>query len=394
MAERHSNLGYIAIKKQSAAATAVTPDTYLLGYEEDFTTDGHFDEINPIAGQAFKRWDVLRGIRSHGGSFTVQAEPNTAGYLFDMFTNRTATSGSDPYTHTFKFNSTDSNYYTLDLGYVSQVVRFWGVAASDITPSFEGNEMRLTVGASALYSWAGREVSTVTGAGPYTITFKTDYVSNPTAGLVVGDLIQLYDVSAVAYINAVVDTIENTTQITVSENVSAGAAGDFVTLRPATPSFTLKPAFTWGNTEFRFADTAANALTATHTPLEPDSAWHLMHEFEDPEGAKRSGSHDPAALVRMQGDAELNIKKYFDTPLDLEYFNALTKRACVIRHFSYDGSNTYELRVTLNNLTLQNPQPHLATEEILYSELALLPQYDTSDTQAVDIKVLNAVSTI
>lgn len=392
MAERHSNLGYIAFKKETTKGTAVTPNVYVPAYSESLTTAWNHVEDNPIVGNKFKRFAMIPGQRGHTGSITVMGEPNTIGYLFDMLLKKGSTTGSDPYTHPFTLIASNPNSYTVDISYVSHVVRFMGVEASAITPGWEDNEMRPEINLSALKSFSARTVASKSGSGPYTVVFDTTYDPSPTDGLVVGDLIQFYDVSENAYINAEVDSIASTTSITVSEDVSALGSGDICTLRPATPSFTLATPFLWARTEFRFGADASAALSATHTPLEADSNWNIMHEFEEDEGAKRSGSFDPAALVRMQGDAEFTAKKFFDTPEEMARFNSISKRACVIRHFSGTG---HELRVTLNNLrTREGAQPHLEAENILYSELNLAPVLDTSDGQALDVKVINAVSSI
>lgn len=393
MAERLGNLGYLAIKKETTKGTAVTPNVYIPLYEESLTTEPNLVEDNPIVGDKFKRYQVLKGNRAHKGEFTVMGEANTAGYVFDMLLDKGTTTGSDPYTHPFTLATSDPNAYTVDISTGHIVQRFIGVEASKIEPTWQDGEMQLKVSVSARKSWQGREVSSTSGTTPTTITFKTDYDASPTTGLVVGDLIQLYDVSLDAYVNAVVDAIPTSTTIEVSEDLTAGASGDFVTLRPGTPSFTLRAPFLFGNTEFRFGADAAAAVSATHTPLEEDSSWAIIHEFNNEDGEHRSGAFDPDSLARKQGDAEFTVKKFFDDPDELTRFNAISKRACVIRHFT-EGS-TYELRITLNNLKLKNnPKPMLKTEEILYSEMEYAPVLDTSDGQGMSVTVLNAVSTI
>lgn len=392
MSEQLANLDYMAISKETTKGTvAAVPSVFVPLYSQDFGTRLNLQTDNPIVGNKWKRYQTVQGQRGHAGSFVVMAEPNTAGHFFNMLLTKGTTTGSGPYTHPFTVSVTDPKSYTVDIKKGRHVHRYLGVEASSITPEWEDNEMRFNVSASGLKSWEGREISTVTGAGPYTITFTTTYDPSPTTGLIVGDLIQVYDVSLDTYIDAIVDTIENGTQITVSENVSAGTAGDFVTLRASTPSYTILTPFLWSRTEFCFADTAANALSATHTPLEVDSGWNIMHDFEDEEGAKRSGSFDPASLPRLQVDAEFTARKFFDTPLDQKQYNAIAKNACVIRHYSGSG---YELRITLNDLRAsEGVSPELETATIDYSEITYLPNYSGSDSQAIDVKVINALST-
>lgn len=397
MDEHHSNLGYMAVKKQSDKLTADTPDVYLPIYSADIRTNANFQGQNPIIGAKFGRRSTLRGQRGHTGSVLVEGEPVTAGYIADMFATKGTTTGDDPYTHPFTFSkSADPNYYTVDISYVTHVVRFVGFAVSSIAEEWEDNELRLNCGVSALKSIDALEIASVAeDTGVRTIVFKTEKDSSPTTGLVVGDIMQVYDVNAGTYINFEIDSIVDGTSITCSEDVEAAEAGDIVTIRPASaPSYSNLPAFEFANTEYRFGATAAAALTATHTPLHADTSLSLNHEFEDAEGSKFSGSHDPIALPRMQPLYEFTSKVYFDDPQDLQRFISMDKRACVVRHFAYSGSDTYELRTTLNNMTQNNPVPNLANEEMLYSEIENMGNYDASDGQGMGLTVINDVSTI
>ena len=393
MAEQLANLGYAAIKKETTAGTAVTPNVYVPLYSEDMKTDVKLDEDNPVVGHKFERHQAFLGVRAHAGTVEVLAEPNTAAHWFNMLLWKgTTTGGTDPYTHPFTLVEADSQSYTLDIAVGNHVKRFIGVKASSIKPAFNENKMHFEVALSALKSFQTRTIASVSGIGPYTISFDDDYDPSPTTGLVVGDLIQVYDVSEGTYINAIVDTIEDATDITVSEDVSAGAAGDIVSLRPGTPSYSVLTPFLWSRSEFRFADTAANALSATHTPLESGSEWEIMHNFEEDEGSKRSGSFDPAALPRTQGNAALSLKKFFDDPQELNRFLTLGDRALVIRHFSGTG---HELRLTFNKVHIaEDGDPVLSTGEIIYQEYTGSPVYKTADSQAIAVTVINALSSI
>lgn len=404
MSERLSNYGYVALKPEATPGVlAGTPALYAPIYSEELMTAENFVENNPIIGVNWKRYQVLPGLRAHKGTLQVMAEPNTGAHWHNMLMVKGAPSGSGPYTHpmTFPTAATQSlpKSYSMDIGLGSQVVRFLGVAAGDIAPTFEENEMRFDVSVSALKAFAGVEIASKSGSGPYTLNLKTIHDPTPTEYLVVGDLIQIFDVSAGVWINAEVDSIVDGDTITVSEDMSAVVAGDWLTLRQATPSYAHLRPFLWSHTHFFFSDTAANALTASatlsnQTRMDEETIWKLLWPFKDEDGEKRSGSQDPAALVRLQADGEFTAKRFFDTPEDMRRFNAIEKRACVIRCYSGD-SNEYEMRVTWNNLRLRTtPKPPLATEEVLYSTTEFAPTYDTSDSQAVDVKFINALATI
>lgn len=388
--ERISNLGYLGLKKESTKGTAVTPNVYVPLYEESFITDTHIDQDSPINGLKFGVYQTLQGMRSHSGSFKVLAEPNTAGYIFDMLLTHGSPSGGGPYTHPFTLSPiTNPNSYTIDIAKGQIVFRYIGVEASQIEPDFEDNKMVLNVDVSGLKAFTVRELaSTPTGTNPYTIVFKTNYDPSPTTGLVVSDTIRLFKADG-STVDCTVASIIDGTSITTTTDVTSGASGDYVALRPATPSFTLVSPFLWSRSEFRFSDTASNALSASQTRLEKGSKWTIRHEFEDEEGAKRSGAFDPAALVRKKGFIDFTANRFFDTPEELNRFMTVSSRACVARHFSETG---YELRVTMNDIRpIEGPVP-LKDDEIIYQEINYVPVYKSADSQAFDVKILNAVS--
>lgn len=386
------NKGYMAIKKETTKGSiAGVPDIYVPFYEENIITNVNLDEDTPVIGNLYARYQTILGLRSHGGDFKALAEPNTAGYLLDMILKKGSTIAGPPHTHPFTLSTSEPNSYTVDIQKGQLVARFLGCELSELGVEFDKNKMVFNGKLHALKSFLVREVLSISGSGPYTITFKTNYDQAPTTGLIVGDLIRLLKADGTT-VDAVVDTIENSAAITVSENVSSGAAGDLVYLRAGTPSYTLKAPFTWGRTEFRFGVDAATALSATQERVEDGSNWNLTYKLEADEGAQRSGSPDPAALVRTLGDIELSIKKFFDTPEDLNRYLTNSKRALVIRHFS-EGTD-YELRVTINNMKLAENPPAVTTKEVVYAELKGLPVYDDSDAQGFDIKVINNVASI
>jgi hypothetical protein len=320
------------------------------------------------------------------------AEPNTAGHLLNMLLTKGTTTGAGPYTHPFTLSaSADPKSYTVDILKGQVVARFIGVEIGELSNDYDKNKMTFKVKFSALKSFITREVSSVTGSGPYTVTLKTNYDPNPTDGLVVGDVIRVF-LAGGTTIDCAVATIPNGQTFTTSTNVSTAADGDTIALRAATPSLALKTPFMWATTEYRFGANATAALSATQTRIEQGSKYTIMHKFEDENGAQRSGSFDPAALVRTIGDIELDVKKFFDTPEEMNRFLTNTQRSLVIRHYS-EGS-TYELRITINAFKFKSNPVKSKFGDVLYAEGKLIPDYNTSDAQAFDIKVINNLSTI
>lgn len=395
MAERNAAVGYAAIKKETTVGTPVIPDTYTPYYKQSIMTDFHVMEDMPVYGNRFKRFQSLRGSRSHGGQITVMAEPDTAARWLDMLLNKSATSGAGPYTHTFGLsNTTLPNSYTLDVSLGSQVVRFWGIQASNLNIAWEDEKMQFEVDVAGLGSFHGREIASISTT---VLTLKTDYDPEPTKGLVATDTVKVISADGLTSTNFTVSSITATT-VTLNATAAAFAAGDMIVLRPATPSLSIQTPFLWGKTHFFFSTTAALAVTASGTTsnqvrLEPGTELSVAWEFEDDEGSKRSGAFDPASLIRTVGDYSFKIKKFFDNPDDLKKWNSLEKQA--LHMISYVGStNQYALKVTLNKMIATTNPIETESNATVYQEVEFSGNYDTSDGAGMGVVVINNISTI
>mgnify|MGYP000427481418 CR=1 FL=1 len=399
MAERNASGGYIAIGVETTKGTAVTPDLWTPYYSQNIVTDMNIMADEPVYGNKYKTYQNLPGTRSHTGTIQVMAEPNTAASWFDMLMTRGSPTGSDPYTHPFTASSTtDPKAHTMDVSFVSHVVRFMGVEASSVGINWNDDKMVFDIDVSGLKSFYGRKISSISGSGPYTITLKSDgQYDSPTDGLVVGDLIQVYDVSADSNISCEVDSLTSTT-VVVSEDVSAGAADDILTLRPQTTSLSLLTPFLHSKTHYFFDTSASAAFTASgttsnQTRLDPGTEMTIMHNFDDNAGTKRSGSFDPASLPRLQYEVTFGLKIFLDDPDRFADWNELTKEALVMRSYS-GSSNEYELRVTLNDMKAITDETATDAASVIMHEVQYRPEYSTADGQAFDVKVLNSRSAL
>ena len=388
------NLGYAAFATESTPGTAATPTAFTLLSEETMTTNYNLEDQDPVFGYPAATYQVLAGQRDHKGDITIVGEPNTATHLVDSLLKRGSSTGTGPYTWPFTLDgNTAPKSKTLDISTGNVVKRFVGVQTSKLTFTESKNQIMLKGSMSALGSFQGGLIASITGAGPYTVAFDTTYDTNPTGKLVVGDLIRFYHQATGATVDATVATIVDAKTITTSTNPTPAVAGDMVCLRPQTQSFTLLTPFLWSNTQFCFGSSASAALSAAQTRLEQGSTWEIDYAFNSDNGEPRSGSADPASLIRTVASANLNIKKFFDTPDDIMLFNNTTKSACVVRMYA-GSTNQYELRVTLNHLVTDDPLPKVKSKAVNYSDIKYHTQYSQTDSQMFDIKVINGLSAI
>lgn len=396
MSEKLANLGYLTIGKETTRGTAVVPTVAVPLYSESLFTNQNLDLDNPIVGKRAGIFQILQGQRDHQGELSVLCEPKTLPHFLQMFLDKSGSAGSGVYTHSFIEGEAEAAY-TFDILKGEVVHRYFGVEVRSISPEFDDNKMKLSLNVSAL-GHVG--IVPISSGASSTINLATDYDPEPAKGLVAGDVITLVDVSG-----GTVDGTENATIqsinaaktiLTLAAPISnTYAAGDYLYIRSTTTALAIGTPFTWARAEFRFGDTAAAALTASQTRVERGSKFDIVHEFENDEGAKRSGSFDPASLPRKQINADITIKRFLDTNgMELQNWMKRTKRSLVIRLFSslISGSDYNEFRITLNNLKIvESPDP-LTSGEIIYLNQMLKAQYDSSDSQMLDIKVVNDVA--
>lgn len=390
MADRLSNLGAAIIQKESSKGTAVIPDVTIPLQGESLVTDPHLAESKVITGHGFARHKNYYGQRSHMGDLTVLAEPNTAARIADMLLTKTSTSGSNPYTHVFaKSPTTNPNSYTVQIQRGDIPYRFFGVEARGLQLGFQDGVGQFTVPVSALGVFSVAEITNVNSTA---LTLASTYNTNPTAGLVATDTVRIYKQGG-GVVDTTVSSLTPASNIVTVASASGVTAGDLITLRNITPSLTIVDPILWARSEYRFSGTdAATALTATHTPIEPDSGgWNMTHAILPEEGRGRSGSFDPHALPRGIADVELETQIAFDSPTDEQTFLLMKKRALVARHFC---GSSYEIRVTLNNLRAITKPNSLSADEIILNDFTWRPEYDDSDAAFFGLTIVNAVSTI
>lgn len=391
MAERLSDLGYAAVKKEATKGVAVTPNVFLPLVRETINVNAHIEDINPIVGLKSARYAAIKGQRDFTGEIELIAEPNSVGYLLDMLLTRTSTTGAGPYTHVFGLSAvTNPNSYTLDLLTGQSVFRYYGVEARELTQDFRDNKMHTTAMISALGAFTVREIAGVAGTGPYTVTLKTDYDSSPTTGLVVGDLIRFFLANGTT-VDSTIVSIPTGTTFTVTANPTV-AAGDYVTLRAQTTSLSFVDWFQWAKTQYKFGATSTAALSAAQTQLEKGSNWHIFHHMLPNEGAKRSGSYNPLSLIRGLGDINFNSKIFFDTPDEHNRFLASYKRAVAIQHLA-GSTNQYSMQVLINNMIAENDNTDLNVNNLLWNEVNWKTVYDPTDAQQFSVTLVNNVTT-
>ena len=392
--ERHASRGYLAIGKETTKGTAVTPTVYVPIYDSDLWTAMNYDMADPIVGNQGELFQINQGFRNHAGKVTFFGDPNMWGYFFNMIGVLGTETGTDPGTHPFTFpNGGSPKSYTVDVLTGVHGFRFRGVEAAELTGSFDENQLKGEASLVGLGSFITRNIASTTGTGPTAVTLTTNYDPSPTTGLVAGDILQFYDVSLGTYVNGTVASITDADTVSITQDWSSAAAGDIVTIRAASPSYSLKTTLQEARSEFRFGATAAAALTATHTGVQKGAGkWIMRNQAIE---QHRTGSYDPASIARGRHGADIETKIIFDDPVNMDRYLSNPKRALVIRHYATGtATDTYELRLTFNNIRQTEDPVKVAKDDFVYEESKWRALYDITDTQTMDVTVINGITNI
>ena len=387
MAERNAAAGYLSIGQQTAPGTPVTPTILTPYYKQSLETNLNLIQDKPVYGSKFEIFQQLQSSRSHKGSLTVMAEPFTAMYWADMALTLLSTTGSAPsVVRTYGLSNTvDPKFYTVDINLVSQVVRFFGVAASKLAMPFVNEEMQFDLSVSALGSFYGREIASIASQ---VVTLSTTYDPAPTTGLVVGDLITIKSIDGVTNLNTLTISAVTPTTVTVVGTITSATAGMMLVLRPNTAlTLSTQTPFLWPLTQYKYGATLSAAQSAAQTRLEVGTTLEIDHKFESDDGSKRSGGFDPASLIRTTGLYMFKTKQYFDNPDQLKVFNNMAKNACQI--ISTSGA-TASLAVNLNHFKVNKDALPTTFGQTIYQELEYGPQYDQTDGVGFTLVVTNA----
>lgn len=383
MSTQIGQLSHLAVGKETTAGTAVTPSTFIPYNSESISINQNYQQDNPIVGNRYSVYEVTEGKRQIEGDVELEVERKTFGHILNnTFSLSTAGAGS-PYTHTCVIGTPASYTYEIRKGQAG--FRYYGVQVDKLSFGWDDNKLIATTSIKARGAFT---VATVSSASGTSIDLDTEYDSSPVSGLVVGDTLVLDNGTTTETVSITALTDADT--VAVSTISGSFTAGDRVYLSPLTPSYTVTSPFTFSETQVCFGVDAATALSATHTGID-DISWGYMNNLD---AINRTGSQNPAELIQKFCSSELSMKKAFEDTRDYQKFLDLEKEAVVIRSYGpiFTGSTKAELRCTFNNAKAIEAKCDVKAEDIIIYNRTHAPQYDTSDGQALDIKLVNDIA--
>ena len=388
-----SDEGYLAIGVQTDVNTAVVPDVFIPLIEEDISSDPNNERVDQIVGKDWKSNLILQGERTSGGTIKINADPENLGHLLNMTIKKGSTTGdAKGYTHPFTVDEGD--FYTVEILKGNYVHRLVGCRIKKLSLSFDSGMLKADaeIVSKAKFNY-GTLKTGLTGAEQESVVFDEDFDPEPCNGLVAGDKIQTW-VSGVATDITVATVAANKKSITCEKTTVTASAGALITLKKQTPTYTaLQRPFRFGQMLVGIGanETASTSNAASYTTATPVD--ELTFEFDNAtEEHHASGNNNPLLLGGVP-DANVKVKKLFETAEDVQQWNDIAKKAMtvIITGDEVGTDGTYSsLTIKLYNIKPSKASNKISVGEYIYDETEFYAEYDDTVSKAVEASLVNA----
>jgi hypothetical protein len=233
-ATSYSKLGYLMLKKESTAGTAVYPDTPIEILSESIVVNWDFTSVAQIAGK--RSMDIRPALNQVGpfeGTIEFYVEPRQHGnFLNAVFGEDSVTtlSASESYQHDYEPQNTLVSY-TMDIKMAGEnyVTRYFGVRAKKITYTKDENKIKAAFDITAQRVFQNARVTTAVSSG-------TSLDLDQTSGLTTSDTILVLDATAPSTTLATltITSVDSETDLTVSTISASLDADDIVVIQART----------------------------------------------------------------------------------------------------------------------------------------------------------------
>ena len=403
-----SNLGYLLIKRQSAAATAVAPTHPLRFNEGDLILEQENIEIESVQNNAFPT-GMVTGMHKASAEFTTDLDANEcvhviAGTLGTITSSTDVSSGTDStvFSHQIDYAATPP-WFSIEqargslsdtsnnrLGY--EVRRAFGAVMDSFTIK-GGNSGKLEFSwkAQALGIFHRAKVLKDAAAGS-SVAIQVDSVEGLVATT---DSVNIYDDTPQNEVDAIASLSSTNKTVTIATlgNSYTVANNAMLYLEPQSPSYSVaEQVFTNADVEFRESTTASAAASASEGNLEN---WELtfMNNLDARAGSLRRG---PYVVAPTKRGVSLKYTKYFESRMDADrYFNATQRGMEIIIHSPVIISATdtaakrYKITIALSDVRIKSHKMATSYGELYAYDVEAICLYKSADSRAIRITVVN-----
>lgn len=398
---------YLAVKRQSDAATAVIPTHFLRYKEGDIMLKLDVIKNDPIQNNRWLALHAKPGKITSEGTYKMDLDVNecvhwlAAGLGTLVTADASSATDLSVFTHTMTVANT-LPYLTVEQGkgdltstannrHEFEVSRAFGAMVNSFTLRGSDGLIELEVGLKAhgIFLRSGMIANAAAGSS---VAIALESVE----GLVATDTVNIYDktpqneAKAIASLSTSAKTV---TIATLSNSYTVANRGQ-VELCPLTPSFSLAAReFTFDNCDFASGADLTAAASATEENIEN---WELTFEnnLEERYGSLR---RSPSVIAPKGNRCGLKFTKYFQTRDDLDRYLAVEKRGMIINITdnvivsATDTANLkYRVKIELSDLRFTGHEMPTGKDDLYAASIEAEAFYDISDARAIRITVTNA----
>jgi hypothetical protein len=393
----YARQGYLALKKETTAGTAVYPNVFVELLSETITSPKPLIASSPVYGSTVKNLRPNRGMfDAPTGEITIEVEPNTLGYILTGVMGPPSTTGptdTTAYTHVFTQPYTTAAHptFTVDIcmGSDDFVRRYMGCKFSNLKFEIQDNVWTATFTVTAMSAFESTRVKTTVSSGTTLALYQT-------SGLTTSDTIIVSPQHA-NRVERTVASVDSELQVTVGSAFAEAhtADTDEITIKKQSPSFTQLRKLTWvGDSTYKVASAIgsvalrdAETFTATiNREVEARHAANGINEID----------RYPTAILDKGVEASATVGYYWTDEQQMDQHTFGSQQAIEVEATGdlAGAASTYSsLKLQLPDVrNMKSPTPNLSADDLLQEDLELTAFYDTSAAYLVKVTVINKVA--
>lgn len=402
-----TRLGYLAVKRQASANTAVKPTNFIRFKDGDIKFEQEIIANNPIQNNRWGALNAVKGKVNTSGTYNFDLDVNECVHWLSaaLGTMNTSDISSETDASVYKHTITVANalpYLSVEQGKGNltdtsnnrqnyTVERAFGVMVDELKLSGQDGiiNMEVAVKAHGLFQKANLIKDAAAGSS---VALYLDRVE----GLVTTvDTVNIFDLTPQSESDAISALSTSAKTITIATLGASYTVADRakVELLPQSPSYSvLAHVFSFIHASFRFGEDLTAAASASEENIED---WELtfMNNLEERYGSLRSS---PSVIAPKSAKATLKYSKYFENVTDRDRYLDQIKRACILTitddqivSATDTGNALYSVVIKMSDVRFTTHDMPTGTDELYAISVEAECYYDATDGAAVSIEVIN-----
>lgn len=395
-----ANKSYLAVKPQAAATTPIIPTNFIPLISESIRVNPNYIADRRMKGLDWKSDDILKGTKTIEGDIVIHGDPDCLGHLLNMTYLKGTTTGDAAVGYTHPFTPGEGDFYSIEISRGVFAQRIFGARGDNLKLEFQDNKLVVTASIKALGQFYTASVGVALAGASTSLIFSTDSDLRPADGLCVGDVLRIVETAGTTVdVTLLTVNADGKTVTFVSTPITA-AVGQPVYLLAQTPSYAnIKEPFYFGNTLVGVALTSALADTAAAAKATATPCYNLTTNFKNNLlSASASGSTGPSVIMNQVKEADLDISRLFETPVQWQRWIEYVKQAVTFittgRFIKSDLSTSEKLTVKYHKIKLASEEQPLDVGQYIFDKQKFDALYDSGAAKTIEIELVNRTAAI